>query len=83
MGPMPKLGPSLNPQVVKRDRAWYYESARGIELITQIRDKNGTFISGDVTRIPWSQILRSAARCGKIASNEGRAKLRRYGARND
>lgn len=58
-----KNKPSNEPQTVT-DRAWFYESRRGIELITQLRDKQDNFISGDVTRIPWGKIMRSARRCG-------------------
>lgn len=59
-----KPQPSDDPQIVVNDRAWYYESRRGIELVTQIRDKQGEFVSGDVTRIPWGKLMRSAQRCG-------------------
>lgn len=50
-------------------RAWYYESRRGISLYTQKRDKNGTFISGDVTNIPWGKLMRSARRCGWVVKD--------------
>jgi hypothetical protein len=61
---MKKPGPSDEPQDVIKDQAWFYESRRGIELVTQRRDKEGHFISGDITRIPWGKIMRSARRCG-------------------
>jgi hypothetical protein len=76
-----KLSPSNEPQDVIEDRAWFYESRRGIELVTQVRDKEGNFISGDITRIPWGKLMRSAQRCGwKVQkASRGRA-LKRKGA---
>lgn len=56
--------PSLEPQAVKKDRAWYYETRRGIELVTQKRDPDGAFVSGAITLITWTRLIKSAKRCG-------------------
>jgi hypothetical protein len=61
--------PSLNPQkLTGNEAAWYYEDRGGITVVTEARDKEGKYLGVTMqTRIPWSMILKSASRCGKIA----------------
>ena len=65
-----RASPSLSPQSIPKGgvgqgaEAWYYESRRGVEIIQQQRDSRGTLMHGPVIRIPWSKLMKSAARCG-------------------
>lgn len=54
-----KAKPSLHPQTMRDGQAWYYEYRGGIDVIVT-RDGSPT----TSTHIPWSRLMKSAARCG-------------------
>jgi hypothetical protein len=71
-----KAGPSRDgPQGPRGlEPYWYYESRRGIQVYARVAGEKNAPLA--IVMIPWSQLLRSAARCGKIASNEGQRRKR-------
>jgi hypothetical protein len=54
------------------ENAWYYEYRGRIDVVVWVTEPRTGFHTATTVRIPWSKLLRSAARCGKIASNEGK-----------
>ncbi len=52
---------SLKPQNVSPS-CWYYEEKKGINVVYEIRDKNGNYIRTDQFIIPWSKIFKSVER---------------------
>jgi hypothetical protein len=56
--------PSLDPQKLSVQHAWYYEEERAIVVVVEARDKAGNYLGVTTqVRIPWSQLLHSARRC--------------------
>lgn len=67
--PARRRRPSRNPQKIRgTEFSWYYEDKDGITVVSEARDKDGKYLGATMqTRIPWSALLKSAFRCGKIA----------------
>ena len=64
-------GPS-NSSTRLSDDSWYYEYRGRIDVVVWVTEPLTQRRTATTVRIPWSKLLRSAERCGKIASNEGR-----------
>lgn len=57
-----KRSTSLDPHHLNQD-AWYYESARGIEVVRQVRDGDGNYLATSITMVSWKKIRKSMRRC--------------------
>jgi hypothetical protein len=53
------MKPSNRPQVIAKNRTWYYEDKRGIDVV---KWENGRVVH---LRIPWNRLMASAKRCGR------------------
>jgi len=56
-------GPSLKPKKI-HEFAWWYEDERGIIVVQEARRPDGTHLSTEQARIPWSKLMKAAKRCG-------------------
>lgn len=71
-----RAGPPNSPTRLTED-AWYYEYRGRIDVVVWVTEPRTKFRVATTVRVPWWKLLRSAERCGKIASNEGRRPSRR------
>ena len=44
------------------ETAWYYEKAKGIDVIHEIRLEDGAYLRTDHIAIPWKRLLESVRR---------------------
>lgn len=67
--------PTNKPRRTNTPNSWYYETPRGVEVVAELRDKDGGCIGTTITKIPWWRLMGSAVRCGwKVQKIEPRAK---------
>ena len=50
---------SLAPINVRGGKTWFYMNRRRIEVVTQLREKDGTYVGTTIAEIPWSYILKA------------------------
>jgi len=55
------MAESRAPQEINH-RNWYYEEERGIRLIHEVVNAEGSFVQTDEVVIPWAMIERSRKR---------------------
>ncbi len=44
------------------EHSWYYEEARGINVVHEIKENNGAYYRTDQFLIPWKRLLESVKR---------------------
>jgi hypothetical protein len=52
---------SNKPQTID-ESSWYYEEKKGIEIVHEIKNKDGSYLRTDFILIPWRKLKESLRR---------------------
>lgn len=48
--------------IIIDDENWYYEEIKGLCMVHQVKDTEGTLITTDTFYVPWKKVLESVRR---------------------